>query len=175
MNGICICKTQEEVVIFCEMLLNELKHFSQDEFPVCKMHLMCAKVGDFQPQEHGLLTKGWNLISAVPECTEINYLTALMQTVSENGTIFNLRILLPFSVKVSYFQQKLVNINILYIYKIKKNLKTLSKTKTSSYLLYTRKQLFWILSFSSGLGRHVAWGTHFQAENAECRYQAGFG
>lgn len=139
------------------------------------MHLMCTKVGDFQPQEHGLLTKGWNLISAVPECTEINYLTALMQTVSENGTIFNLRILLPFSVKVSYFQQKLVNINILYIYKIKKKLKTLSKTKTSSYLLYTRKQLFWILSFSSGLGRHVAWGTHFQAENAECRYQAGFG
>lgn len=95
--------------------------------------------------------------------------------VSENGTIFNPRILLPFSVKVSYFQQNLVKSNILYVYKVNNKLKTFSRTRTSSYLPYTRDQLFWILGFSFVLQRHVAWGTHFQAENAESRSHAAFG
>lgn len=60
------------------MLLSELKHLSQDEISVRKMHPMCVKVSDIQPQEHGLLTKGWSLISATPAHPEINYLTVLL-------------------------------------------------------------------------------------------------
>lgn len=45
--------------------------------------------------------------------------------VSENGTIFNLGVVLPFSVKVSYFQQKLVNMSILCIYEVNKKIENI--------------------------------------------------
>lgn len=62
-----------------------------------------------------------------------------------------------------HFQDKSVNMNILkemlFIYKIDRKLKSCPE-QTSSHLPDTRKQLF--CSFASGLGRHAAWGSHFQ-------------
>lgn len=130
------------------MLLSEPKHLSQDEFSAWKMHPMCIKVGDFQPQEHELLTKGWSFISVTPACPEMNlfdftdksriwvwHCTEAEETVAFfwNSVIISREI-----GKTEYFKN-----NFISLQNVQKNQK-LSTAKISSHLPDTRKQLFWI-------------------------------
>lgn len=155
------------------MLLSEPKHLSQDEFSAWKMHPMCIKVGDFQPQKHELLTKGWSFISVTPVCPEMNLFDFTDKnriwvwhcTEAEETVAFC--IISREISKTEYFKN-----NFISLQNVQKN----QKLSTAKIYLTPGSSSSGSV-FAPGLGRHAAGGTHFQGlpENTEAGSHFGPG